>query len=335
MQSFKVGQVCLLQFAVLSRDQQRFSMFPIKLRKVWDMYKRAEASFWVAEEVDLRQDRYDWCVLTSNERHFLKHVFAFFASSDGIVIENLGVRFLREVQIPEVRAFYGFQVAMENIHSEMYSILLQTFITDPAERLNLFLSIKTVPCVKKKAQWALQWVTSSESFSVRLLAFACVEGVFFSGSFCAIFWLKKRGLMPGLTFSNELISRDEGMHTDFACLLFREVLQNRISEGGVLCIISRSVEIELEFVCDALPVDCIGMNSIMMSDYIRFVADRLLISLGYNRIYQIKNPFQFMELISLQGKTNFFERRVGEYKKAGVQNFYNARDMAFSLYADF
>merc|ERR1712170_46227 len=289
------------------------------------MYKRAEASFWTAEEVDLSSDLKDWNRLNRDEHHFIKHVLAFFAGSDGIVLENLGLRFLKEIQIPEVRAFYGFQMAIENIHSEMYSLLLLTYIKDVRDLSNLLKAIETVPCVEKKANWALKWIDSSDSFSERLIAFACVEGIFFSGSFCAIYWLKKRGLMPGLTFSNELISRDEGLHTDFACLLYRDLIIHKLPFERVLEIVTDAVEIELEFVCDALPVNLIGMNKRLMSEYIRFVADRLLVSLGYDRFYMVNNPFDFMELISLQGKTNFFEKRVGDYQKSGVmQGFQNS-----------
>lgn len=305
---------------LLAENPQRFTMFPVVYPAVWKMYKKAEASFWTAEEVDLSVDKREWNELNNNERHFIKHVLAFFAASDGIVLENLGGRFMQEVQIPEVRAFYGFQIAIENIHSEMYSLLLDAFIWDNQERSNLFRAIKTVPCVKKKADWALQWIESSDLFAERLLAFACIEGLFFSGSFCAIFWLKKRRLMPGLTFSNELISRDEGLHTDFACLIYRELIRNKLPMERVLDIVTQAVDIELEFVCDSLPVDLIGMNSRHMSEYIRFVADRLLESLGVEKYYKVKNPFDFMELISLEGKTNFFEKRVGEYQKAGVMS---------------
>lgn len=305
---------------ILKENPERFVLFPIKYPIVWEMYKRAEASFWTAEEVDLGSDINDWNHLNNNERHFIIHILAFFATSDGIVTENLGLRFMKEVQIPEARAFYGFQIAIENIHSEMYSLLLDTFIKSPRERSNLFRAIDTVPCVKKKADWAIKWIDSSDSFAERLLAFACVEGIFFSGSFCAIYWLKKRGIMPGLTFSNELISRDEGLHTEFACLLYRELLVQKLSPERVLDIVTQAVDIELEFVCDALPVDLIGMNSCLMSDYIRFVADRLLEDLGHKKYYMARNPFEFMELISLQGKTNFFEKRVGDYQKAGVMH---------------
>jgi len=304
---------------ILAENPQRFCMFPIKYAEVWEMYKKAEASFWTAEEVDLSQDQKHWDALKSDERHFISHVLAFFAASDGIVLENLAGRFMREIQIPEARAFYGFQIAIENIHSEMYSLLLETYIKDSEEKARLFNAIETIPCVTKKANWALRWIDSSESFAERILAFACVEGIFFSGSFCAIFWLKKRGLMPGLTFSNELISRDEGLHCDFACLLYR-LLKNRLPEKRVKEIVCDAVDIEREFVCEALSCDLVGMNSKLMSDYINFVADRLLVALGYNKHYNISNPFDWMELISLQGKTNFFEKRVGEYQKASVMS---------------
>lgn len=302
---------------ILKENDERFCMFPIKYDKVWEMYKKAEASFWTAEEVDLSQDLQHWEQLTDDEKHFIKHVLAFFAASDGIVIENLGARFMKEIQVPEARAFYGFQIAIENIHSEMYSLLLETYVKDPKEKQNLFRAVQTVPCVKKKADWALRWISGDKgntSFQERLVAFACVEGIFFSGSFCSIFWLKKRGLMHGLTFSNELISRDEGLHCDFACLLYT-LMKSRLSEERVLEILCEAVEIEEEFVSDALPVDLVGMNSSLMRTYIQFVADRLLVALGYNKFYKAQNPFDFMELISLQGKTNFFEKRVGDYQK--------------------
>jgi len=301
---------------LLMSNPERFTMFPIKYGTIWNMYKQAEGSFWTAEEVDLGSDIEDWIRLNDDERYFIKQILAFFAASDGIVLENLGVRFMREVQIPEVRAFYGFQIAIENIHSEMYSLLLETFVEDSVERSKLFSAIDTVPCVKKKAEWAIKWIECSNSFAERLVAFACIEGIFFSGSFCAIYWLKKRGLMPGLTFSNELISRDEGLHTDFACLLYRDLLTYRPSHKQVLAIVTQAVDIELEFVCEALPVDLIGMNRYLMCDYIRFVADRLIVELGLSKIYGVKNPFAFMELISLRGKTNFFEKKVGDYQKA-------------------
>ncbi|KAH9305066.1 hypothetical protein KI387_009470 [Taxus chinensis] len=294
-------------------------MFPIKYPEIWEMYKKAVASFWTAEEVDLSEDANHWERLTSNEKHFISYVLAFFAASDGIVLENLAGRFMKEVQVPEARAFYGFQIAIENIHSEMYSLLLETYIKDPKQKTHLFNAIETVPCVTKKADWALKWIESSNIFAERILAFACVEGIFFSGSFCSIFWLKKRGLMPGLTFSNELISRDEGLHCDFACLLY-SLLNQKLSEDRVRQIVCDSVDIEREFVCDALPCDLVGMNAKLMGQYIEFVADRLLVALGYSKVYNVQNPFDWMELISLQGKTNFFEKRVGEYQKASVMS---------------
>ncbi|KAJ9683242.1 hypothetical protein PVL29_019003 [Vitis rotundifolia] len=297
---------------LLAPNPDRFCMFPIQYPAIWEMYKKAEASFWTRQ----------WENLTSDEKHFISHVLAFFAASDGIVLENLAGRFMKEVQVAEARAFYGFQIAIENIHSEMYSLLLESYIKDPKEKNRLFHAIDTIPCVTKKAQWALRWIDGSETFAERLLAFACVEGIFFSGSFCSIFWLKKRGLMPGLTFSNELISRDEGLHCDFACLLY-SLLRNKLSEERVKAIVADSVDIEREFVCDALPCALVGMNSALMSQYIEFVADRLLGALGYGKMYNVSNPFDWMELISLQGKTNFFEKRVGEYQKASVMSSLN------------
>eukprot|EP00850_Spirogloea_muscicola_P012588 SM000082S22830 [mRNA] locus=s82:196914:198977:+ [translate_table: standard] len=302
---------------LLADNDQRFCMFPIHYPAIWEMYKKAEASFWTAEEVDLSQDQSHWESLDDGERHFVSHVLAFFAASDGIVLENLAVRFMKEIQVPEARAFYGFQIAIENIHSEMYSLLLETYIKDQELKAHLFRAVDTIPCVAKKAAWALDWIGSSQSFAERIIAFACVEGIFFSGSFCAIFWLKKRGLMPGLTFSNELISRDEGLHCDFACLLYT-LLKNKLKEEKVREIVCNAVAIEKEFVCEALSCDLVGMNSKLMSVYIEFVADRLLVALGYSKHYNVQNPFDWMELISLQGKTNFFEKRVGDYQKAGV-----------------
>jgi len=302
---------------LLDPNPERFCTFPIRYHDIWEMYKKAEASFWTAEEIDLMEDTRHWENLNNDERHFISHVLAFFASSDGIVNENLGVRFMNEIQIPEARAFYSFQITMESIHSETYATLIESYIKDPQEKTKLFKAIQTIPIIKRKAEWALKWITSSDSFAERLIAFACVEGIFFSGSFCAIFWLKKRGMMPGLTFSNELISRDEGLHRDFACLLYRH-LNNKLDESVILDIIISAVELEKEFVCDALPVNLIGMNNILMSQYIEFVADHLLTSLGLEKYYRVENPFEWMELISLQGKTNFFEKRVGEYQKAGV-----------------
>lgn len=285
------------------------------------MYKKAEASFWTAEEVDLAGDTSHWETLQDNEKHFISHVLAFFAASDGIVNENLGVRFMKDVQIPEARAFYGFQIAIENIHSEMYSLLLDTYIKDPVEKEHLFRAIDTIPVVKKKAEWALRWIESTDSFAERLVAFACVEGIFFSGSFCAIYWLKKRGLLPGLTFSNELISRDEGLHTEFACLLYSMLPEkDRLDPDRLITIVKDAVTLEQEFVCDALPVNLIGMNAPLMAEYIEYIGDRLLVALGQEKIYTTANPFDWMDQISLQGKTNFFEKRVGEYQKSGVMN---------------
>lgn len=302
---------------ILKDNKDRFVLFPIKHNDIWKMYKQAEASFWTAEEIDLSSDLSDWDRLSDNERYFIKHVLAFFAASDGIVNENLVLNFMREVQIPEARCFYGFQVAIENIHAETYSLLIDTYIKDNAEKDYLFKAFETIPAIKKKADWALRWIEDAPSFAHRLIAFAAVEGIFFSGSFCSIFWLKKRGLMPGLTFSNELISRDEGLHCDFACLLY-SMLEQKLPDTELLAIITEAVRSEQEFVTDALPVSLIGMNAAMMSDYIEFVADRLLVSLGQPKHYKVQNPFPFMEMISLQGKTNFFEKRVAEYQKAGV-----------------
>lgn len=302
---------------LLQENPNRYVLFPIQHDAVWAMYKQQVASFWTAEEIDLSRDTVDWKKLNADEQHFIKTVLAFFAASDGIVLENLGVRFLKEIQSPEVRCFYGFQMAMENIHSETYSLLIDTYIQDTAEKTRLLGAIDTIPCVQKKAKWAIRWIDSAASYAERLLAFAAVEGIFFSGSFCSIFWLKKRGLMPGLTFSNELISRDEGLHCDFACLLYG-MFKHKLTQAQAEFIIRDAVEIEREFVCDALPVSLIGMNSVLMSQYIEFVADRLMVALGYEKIYNSTNPFDWMEMISLQGKTNFFEKRVGEYQKAGV-----------------
>ncbi len=316
---------------LLKENKERFVLFPIKHAEIWQMYKKAEASFWTAEEVDLSHDLNDWAKLNPGEKHFVTHVLAFFAASDGIVNENLAMNFLREVQIPEARCFYGFQIMMENIHSETYSLLVDTYVHDPVEKDKLLHAIETVPCVQKKASWALQWIKNG-SFAERLVAFAAVEGIFFSGSFCSIFWLKKRGLTPGLCFSNELISRDEGLHCDFACLLY-SMLENKLSVEKIYEIIGHAVEIEKEFVTDALPVDLIGMNSKLMSQYIEFVADRLIAALGYPKKFNASNPFDFMELISLQGKTNFFEKRVAEYQKAGVMSA--KEEHVFSLDKDF
>ncbi|RDB22796.1 Ribonucleoside-diphosphate reductase small chain [Hypsizygus marmoreus] len=306
---------------LLKETKRRFVLFPIQYHEIWQMYKKAEASFWTAEEMDLSKDIHDWTTrLNDNERHFISHVLAFFAASDGIVNENLVERFSNEVQVAEARCFYGFQIMMENIHSETYSLLIDTYIKDAAEREYLFDAVETIPCVKRKADWALNWISDRRStFGERLVAFAAVEGIFFSGSFASIFWMKKRGLMPGLTFSNELISRDEGMHTDFACLLFSH-LKRRPHPNTVKAIITQAVTIEQEFLTDALPVKLIGMNADLMCQYIEFVADRLLVALGNDKLYNSTNPFDFMDMISLQGKTNFFEKRVSDYSKAGINH---------------
>mgnify|MGYP001043069857 FL=1 len=307
-----------VQEPILEANNNRFVLFPIQHDDIWAFYKRAEASFWTAEEIDLASDLVDWeSKLNDDEKYFIKHVLAFFAASDGIVNENLAENFLSEVQYTEAKFFYGFQIAMENVHSETYSLLIDTYIKDTKEKNHLFNAIETLDCVKKKADWALRWIDEG-NFAERLVAFAAVEGIFFSGSFCAIFWLKKRGLMPGLSFSNELISRDEGLHCDFACLLYNEHVQNKMTEEEIRTIILDAVEIEKEFVTDAIPVRLIGMNSDSMSQYIEFVADRLLMELGCKKEYDAVNPFDFMDMISIQGKTNFFEKRVGEYQKAGV-----------------
>merc|ERR1719223_1956238 len=307
------------QDPLLIENPKRWVMFPIQYPEVWEMYKKHEASFWTAEEIDLSQDTKDWDALTDSERYFIKHILAFFAASDGIVLENLAGQFATEVQIPEARAFYGFQIAMENIHSETYSLLIEQYIRDPAEKEQVFDAIHTMPAVADKAQWAIQWMQKDNSFAERVVAFAAVEGVLFSGSFCAIYWLKKRGLMPGLTFSNELISRDEGLHAEFACLMYR-MLQNKLPDDVVHGIMCGAVQVENSFICEALSCDLVGMNSDLMRRYIEFVADRLLTALGHPKLYNATNPFDWMELISLQGKTNFFEKRGGEYQKAGVMS---------------
>ncbi|PWL31473.1 MAG: ribonucleoside-diphosphate reductase [Fluviicola sp. XM-24bin1] len=318
---------------ILEENKNRFVLFPIQHDDIWSFYKKSEASFWTAEEIDLQPDLIDWeTKLNDDERHFVKHVLAFFAASDGIVNENLAENFLAEVQYTEAKFFYGFQIAIENIHSETYSLLIDTYIKDSKEKDYLFNAIETLDCVRKKADWALRWIEEG-SFAERLIAFAAVEGIFFSGSFCSIFWLKKRGLMPGLSFSNELISRDEGLHCDFACLLYNNHVVNKLPKGQIEEIILDAVEIEKEFILEALPVRLIGMNSELMSQYIEFVADRLLTELGCEKQFNVSNPFDFMEMISIQGKTNFFEKRVGEYQKAGVLN--NDADQTFSLDEDF
>merc|ERR1719258_25631 len=317
-------------------NPHRWVMFPIQYPEVWEMYKKHEASFWTAEEIDLSQDMRDWEGLSNDEQHFIKHVLAFFAASDGIVNENLSTNFSDEIQEPEARAFYGFQMAMENIHSETYSLLIEQYIRDPVEKERLFDAIHTMPAVSEKAQWAVQWMQRDNSFAERVIAFAAVEGILFSGSFCAIYWLKKRGLMPGLTFSNELIFRDEGLHTEFACLLY-QMLQNKLPDDVVHGLIRGAVNAERRFICDALSCDLIGMNSELMTRYIEFVADRLLTALGHPKIFHSSNPFDWMELISLQGKTNFFEKRVGEYQKAGVMASAGDKNEAvgFALDVDF
>lgn len=298
---------------LLMDNPDRYVMFPIQDNEIWDMYKKQEECFWRVEEIDFSKDMAHWDTLTDGEKHFVKMILAFFAASDGIVLENLGMRFMSEVQMPEARAFYGFQIMMENIHSITYSTLIDTYIKDKEEKMSLFRAIDNFPCIKKKADWAIKWINDKKSsFASRLIGFACVEGIFFSGAFCAIYWLKKRGLMPGLTFSNELISRDEALHTEFAVLLYSK-LKNKLSEGTVKQIIMQAVEIEKEFIIDALPCRLIGMNSALMAQYIEFVADRLMVQLGYDKIYKTPNPFNFMEMISLERKSNFFESRVGEY----------------------
>ncbi len=316
---------------LLQENKDRFVILPINYPKIWEQYKRHEASFWTAEEIDLSADQKDWEALNNGERHFISHILAFFAASDGIVNENLAVNFMSEVQLPEARCFYGFQIMMENIHSETYALLIDNYIKNPEEKYKLFHAIDTVPAVKKKADWALRWINQG-NFAERLVAFAAVEGIFFSGSFCSIFWLKKRGLMPGLTFSNELISRDEGLHCEFACLLY-SMLKHTLSQEEVYAIIQEAVAIEKEFITEALPVDLIGMNAKLMQQYIEFVADRWIGELGYPKVYHSSNPFDFMEMISLQGKTNFFEKRVGDYQKAGVMSGKNSQ--VFSTEEDF
>merc|ERR1711939_1064530 len=325
---------------ILQENPHRFVLFPIKYHEIWQMYKKAEASFWTAEEIDLSKDLHDWNNrLNDDERYFVSHVLAFFAASDGIVNENLLERFSGEVQVPEARCFYGFQIMMENIHSETYSLLIDTYIKEQAQRTHLFNAIETIPCIKKKADWAVRWIQDKDStFAQRLVAFAAVEGIFFSGSFASIFWLKKRGLMAGLTFSNELISRDEGLHTDFACLLFQH-LRRRPAPHVIQKIITEAVQIEQEFLTEALPVNLIGMNQKLMCQYIEFVSDRLLVALGNEKVYNVENPFDFMEMISLDGKTNFFEKRVSDYQKSGVMSKNHGTDKpaasAFSFDEEF
>jgi ribonucleoside-diphosphate reductase subunit M2 len=301
---------------LLAPDDNRFVMFPIKYDDIWKMYQTQIDCFWRAEEIDLTKDTTHWDSLSQEERYFLSMILAFFAASDGIVLENLASRFMNEVQVSEARAFYGFQIAMENIHSQTYSLLIETYIKDKEEKSKLFNAIEHFPCIKKKSDWAQKWIHDNRSsFATRLVAFACVEGIFFSGAFCSIYWMKKRGLMPGLTFSNELISRDEALHCEFAVLLYSKLVK-KIDKARIHEIIKEAVDIETEFICEALPCKLIGMNSQLMTQYIQFVADRLSVQLGYKKIYGVGNPFDFMELISLEGKTNMFERKVSEYSMA-------------------
>ena len=301
---------------LLVEDENRYVMFPIQDQSIWEMYKKQVDCFWRAEEIDLSKDHASWETLNDDEKFFIKMVIAFFAASDGIVIENLGIRFMSDVQLSEARAFYGFQIAMENIHSEVYSLLIDSYVKEEKEKETLFHAIENFPCIKKKADWAIKWINDKRSsFATRLVAFACVEGIFFSGAFCSIYWLKKRGKMPGLTFSNELISRDEALHTEFAVLLYSKLVK-KLPKKKIVEMIEEAVEIEKEFICDALPCRLISMNSKLMSQYIEFVADRLIVQLGYEKIYNATCPFDFMEQISVEGKTNFFEKRVGEYALA-------------------
>ena len=316
---------------LLQEDDNRYVMFPIQDQSIWQMYKKQVECFWRAEEIDLSKDTADWESLHKDEKYFISMILAFFAASDGIVLENLAARFMGEVQLSEARAFYGFQIAMENVHSETYSLLIESYIKDREEKTVLFNAINNFPCIKKKADWAIKWIHDKRSsFATRLIAFACIEGIFFSGAFCSIYWLKKRGLMPGLTFSNELISRDEALHTEFAVLLYSK-LNKKVSKAKVVEIIKEAVDIEKEFICDALPCRLIGMNSELMCHYIEFVADRLSLQLGYDKIYDAKNPFDFMEMISIEGKTNFFEKRVAEYALADKTK----NDDIFDLDCDF
>tara|TARA_Y100000389_G_scaffold204589_1_gene258188 strand:- start:558 stop:1550 length:993 start_codon:yes stop_codon:yes gene_type:complete len=320
---------------ILKENPNRFVLFPIKHNDIWDIYKKAEASFWTAEEIDLHQDVTDWeNKLTDDERYFVKHILAFFAASDGIVNENLAENFVNEVQYTEAKFFYGFQIMMENIHSETYSLLIDTYVKDPKERDKLFNAIENFDAIKKKADWALKWI-DSPSFAERLIAFAAVEGIFFSGAFCSIFWMKKRGLLPGLTFSNELISRDEGMHCDFAVHLHNEHLINKVPKERIIQIITEALDIERKFITESLPVDLIGMNSRLMEQYLEFVTDRLLTELNCPKSYNSENPFDFMDMISLEGKTNFFEKRVSDYRKAGVGMEQETKEDSFSFDSEF
>ena len=325
------------QEPILKENTKRFVIFPIQHPDIWEFYKKAEASFCTSEEIDLQQDIKDWEKLNKDEQHFISHVLAFFAASDGIVNENLIENLAAMVQYPEARFFYGFQIAIENIHSETYSLLIDTYIKNPEEKNRLFNAIETVPAVREKAAWAIKWIKGNKNFVELLIAFAVVEGIFFSASFCAIFWLKKRGLMPGLTFSNELISRDEGLHTDFACLLYRNHIRNKLSVERITEIVKSGLLAEKKFIADALPIHLIGMNAELMDQYMEFVTDRLLVQLGCPKLYNVTNPFPFMDMISLQGKTNFFEKRVGEYQKAGVMKDKDdsSNSRAISFDADF
>jgi len=316
---------------LLAPDDNRFVMFPIKYDDIWQMYKKQIDCFWRAEEIDLTKDLDNWNSLNADERYFISMILAFFAASDGIVLENLASRFMNDVQVSEARAFYGFQIAMENIHSETYSLLIETYIKDKEEKHKLFNAIENFPCIKKKSDWAQKWINDNRSsFATRLVAFACIEGIFFSGAFCSIYWLKKRGLMPGLTFSNELISRDEALHCEFAVLLYSKLLK-KVDKARIHEIIKEAVDIEIEFICDALPCKLIGMNADLMTQYIKFVADRLSVQLGYKKIYNVANPFDFMELISLEGKSNMFERKIADYALATV----TGKNEAFDINEDF
>ena len=327
-------EVTVSKDPLLAPNEDRFVLFPIQYDSVYEMYKKHMAVFWTAEEIDLMADLKDWDKLNGNEKHFISHVLAFFAASDGIVNENLALRFYNDVQIPEARCFYGFQIAMENIHSETYSLLIDTYIKDPKEKDRLFKAVETLPCVGKKAKWAMKWINSDDSFATRLIAFAAVEGIFFSGSFCSIFWLKKRGLMPGLCSSNEFISRDEGLHCEFACLIHSLLSEEeQLDKAKITQILTEAVEIEKEFITEALPVSLIGINADTMASYIEYVCDYWLTHLGCKKVFNTDNPFDWMELISLEGKTNFFEKRVSEYQKAGVIG--TANDNVFTLDAEF
>lgn len=328
----------MVKSELLQKQDNRYVLFPIKYFDIWEMYKKQVASFWTAEEIDLKQDLTDWKKLTDDERYFIKHILAFFAGSDGIVLENIAQRFMTDVEIPEVRCAYGIQIAVENIHSETYSLLIDTYVKDEQEKKYLFNAINTFPCIAKKAQWAIKWINDTESnFQTRLLAFAIVEGIFFSGSFCSIFWLKKRGLMPGLSFSNQLISRDEGMHTDFAVLLYNNYIHpdEKLDTEVIYDMFREAVAIEKDFIIESLPCKLIGMNSELMSDYIEFVADYLLTQLNLPKLFHKENPFSFMEYISLEGKTNFFENRVSEYSKANISMTGEDNEKVFSTTEDF